>query len=202
MFQVQVRRREMRRHRLRVLRVPVVLFGGTLERRHFLRIVLDGRLGDENIGAFCQLCDGVAWAGVSGKHDDPVRRFDPNGVGLHLLPRLRRHQRVMRILRGSHANPVVLEDESLLRNLMDMEGVGRLRRRELFGGKHTVRDADVPKSGINEFRGMWRPVDVENSRSSGHQPDTRVLVVIGHHIGQTEFVVGMQMGEKDHLDRL
>src|SRR5689334_22038932 len=117
---------------------------------------------------------------------------------------LRRHKRVMRILRGRDLNFVVAVNNSLGIDFVSDEGTGQAVVRPaklepgLFRGKHFKGNADVVKGGFDHFARSWRPVDVDLLRVGG---EINVEVIVGHHVDKAEIMVRVQVGKENRSNR-
>ncbi len=184
-------------------RWPVVLGSHLVdESRMLLGTFLNFR--NQNVGALRQFHHRITGPGVAGKYHHALGRLDAVRIGLEMCSELRRHERVMRILGGRDLNFIVTVNNAIALDLVGNKGTGQAMVRPaqlepgLARGRHFKGNAEVVKGGFHQFAGLRRPVDIDLSRI---RAEIEAEVIVGHHVGEAEIMVRVQVGKENRSNR-
>jgi hypothetical protein len=171
----------------RVHGLPATIIG------HLLHPTLTRRrLRNEQIGTFCKFCDGVARAGVSGKHGYSIRRFKTIGIRLVLARSRAFVETKMAVFDSRHLDIHVVVNQSGA-NIVAEEHLSYRHGAASVGNPDLSTYREIHHSGRHQLYGPGRPIDMDRLRA----------ILIPHNRQQrtkTSCVIVMMVSDKNSSD--
>ena len=147
---------------------------------------------DEQIGVFRKFRDGIAGAGIPGKHNHAIRRFKTIGIGLVLAGSRAFMEIKMAVFDGRHLDVRVLINHPGA-DIMTEEYLGYRHAATSVGNPDLGTDSEILNSGLDQLCCPGRAIDMDRFSA----------ILIPRHRQQrtkTSRVIVMMVSDKNNAD--
>ena len=147
---------------------------------------------NEQIGTFCKFCNGIAGAGIPGKDNHAIRRFETIGIGLVLASSRTFMEIEMAVFDGRHLDIRVLVNHTRA-NIMTEEHLVYRQRATSVGDPDLGTDGVILHSGFDQLFGPGRAIDMDRLGALLIPRDRQQRT-------ETGCVIVVMMSDKDNSD--